>query len=89
MLGAQQVDGRGRGRVAGDHQRLYALVPQMGGEGARAGDHMGLVPLAIGRVAAVGDVDEVVVRQLGAQRSEDAEAAYAAVKNADRPCAHN
>ena len=40
------------------------------------------VALAVGCVAAVGQIDEALVRQLGAQRAQHAEAADAAVEDA-------
>ncbi len=48
---------------------------------------MGIVPFAIGRVAAVGDVDEVFIRQLGPQGLQNTQTANTAVKypNQDRP----
>ena len=44
---------------------------------------MCIVPLAIRRMAAVGDVDEVLVGQFGAQRFQNAQATNAGVKDAD------
>ncbi len=44
---------------------------------------MRIVPLAIRGVAAVGDVDEMFARQLGAQRLQNAPAANAGVEDAD------
>ena len=46
---------------------------------------MGFVPLAIGRMAAVGEIDEMFVRQFGAQCAQDAQAPDAAVEDADGP----
>ncbi len=67
----QQLDGGGGGGVAGDDQGLHfvmaILVNQGAGEGAGAGYDEVVALFTIGRVAAVGDVDEGLVRQLGAQ----------------------
>ena len=45
---------------------------------------MRIIPLAIRRVAAVGDVDKVLMRQFGKQRFQYAQAAYAGVEDAYR-----
>jgi hypothetical protein len=82
---AQQVDGSRRGRVAGHHQRLDAVLgDQLPGHLARALDHIGIAALAIGRKGRIGEIHEAFVRQLGAQRGEHAEPADAAVENAYR-----
>ena len=54
----------------------------MGNNGTGAGDDMGIIALAIGRVGAVGDVDKALMWQLGPQCLENAQPAYAAVEDA-------
>ena len=56
----------------------------MVGDGDRAGRDERVVALAIGRVGAVGDVDEVLGQQCGAQGVQHRQAADAAVEDADR-----
>ena len=63
---------------------MPCCVEQVARDRARALDDEGVAALAVGRVAGVGEVDEVLVRQFGAQRVEDAQAADAAVEHADR-----
>ena len=60
------------------------VFAQMLHDAAAAHLHEGVAArVAIGRVAAVGEVDEALVRQLMAQGLQHAEAADAAVENAD------
>ena len=77
--------GAGRaGGVAGDHQQLGAVrIAQVQRDGQRALGDEGIAALAIGRVRAVGDVDDVFARQGGAQRLQHRQAADAAVEHAD------
>ncbi len=84
MPGTHLMDGgRGRG-VAGHHQGLDAVrLLQVRGDGMGACRHVGIAALAVGCVPAVGQVDEALVRQLGPQRAQHAQAADAAVEHAD------
>ena len=58
------VDGGGRGRIACDHQCLYVVVlEQVVGDGVGARCHKGVAPLAVGRIAAVGQIHKTFVGQ--------------------------
>lgn len=80
----QIVDGEGGGGVAGDHQRLNAVLgAQLFCDPLRACDHELNSSLAIRRVGVVGQVDKVHLGQLGSQRAQHAEPTHAAVENAN------
>jgi hypothetical protein len=84
VAAAYFVDGGGGGRVASHDQGLdVVLRAQVGSDRMRALGDEARVALAVGRVAAVGEIDEALVRQLGAQRAQHAEAADAAVEDAN------
>lgn len=71
VLLAQHVNGGGGGGVAGHDQRLDAVLSaQVAGDGARTLDHVGVVTLAIGGVAAVRQVNKIFMGQLGAQGAQ-------------------
>ena len=76
---------RSGGRVAGNHQRLDAVLRlQMLGNRVGACLYKGIATLTVGRVAAVCKVDEMFMGQLAAQCLQHAQAANTAVKNANR-----
>jgi hypothetical protein len=86
MLAAQVFDGRGGGGIASHHQGLNAAPAQVLGDAAGAGEHMVGLALAVRPVAAVGQVDEVLLGQFTPQGLQDAQAADAAVVDADHRC---
>ena len=72
---AYLVDGGGGGGVAGHHQRLDVVpLEQVTGDGVGARLDKAHHPFTVGRIAAVGQVHEPFMRQLGAQRLQHAQA---------------
>jgi len=59
------------------------LLHEVAGDGMGAPRHERIASLAVGRVAGVGQIDEALGGQLGAQRLQHAQAANAAVEHAD------
>ena len=65
---AQVFDGRSSCGIAGHHQNFDAVLPdQIVRDGVGPRDHMAVVALSIGCVAAVGHVNETLQRQFGNQ----------------------
>jgi hypothetical protein len=56
---------------------------QFRGDGPGAGKHLRRVALAIGRMAAIGKIDEVLLGQFGAQGAQDAQPTNPAVEDTD------
>jgi hypothetical protein len=87
------MNGRRRGRVAGYHQRLDGVaLDQKVGNGMRTLQHMGVIALAIGRVAIVGQVHQRLQRHFRLQGAQHAQAPDATVKDANRSvadCGHS
>jgi hypothetical protein len=79
---AQGVDGSGSGGVAGHHQSLDGMLcNQVVGNGMRALQHVGIVTLAIGRMAVVGHIHKALPRHFCLQRAQHTQAAHTAVKD--------
>jgi hypothetical protein len=78
------MNGRCGGCVAGHDQRLDAVAGnQVISNDMRAPQHMGIITLAIGRVAVIGHIDKVLVGKFSLQRQQHAQAAHTAVKDTD------
>ena len=82
---AQQFHGRSGGSIAGNHENLdVVLLQQVFRNGQAALLHKRIAAcIAIGCIAAVGQIDKLLVRQLVAQCLQHAEAAHTAIKNTD------
>ena len=81
MGGAQRRRRHGRRGVAGNHDRLGALRDEALGDVAREVEYLGLGLLAIGGVRGVAEEEEVLVRELGDERAQHADAADAGVED--------
>ena len=81
VLRAQRLRGYGGGGVAGDDQRLCALVHKRSGNAPRELQDLlgGLV--TIGRMGRVAKEDKALVRQLGDKAPQHREAAHSRVEH--------
>ena len=78
------MDGCRGCRVAG-YDECFDPVLTLQPAADRAGpmDQVIVIPLTLGRMATVGDIDKPLERQLGPERPQDAQATQAAVKHPD------
>ncbi|SPC13398.1 hypothetical protein CT19431_60062 [Cupriavidus taiwanensis] len=79
----QQRHGMAGGGIAGDHQRLAALADHPLAGLQRAGFDEVLRFFAVGRVLRVGQVQQRLVRQQGADLAQHRQAAEAGIEDAD------
>ena len=84
MVLAQQFDSGGCGGIAGhNHGFDLVMLAQVACDGVRARNDVVVIALAIGRMAAVRDIDEALVWHLGTQRAQHAQAPQAAIEYPD------
>ena len=79
--GAQRGGGDGGCRVAGDDDGLGAVGQQVLDDAARELEHLLLGLLAVRGVGGVAEEAEVLVRKLGDERAQHADAAHARVED--------
>ena len=84
-----RLDGGHGGGVAGHHQRLDAAPEQKFRHGQGALDHELLGLVAIRRVAGIGEVQQMLVRQLRADVAQHRQPAHAGIEHADRRFSRN
>jgi hypothetical protein len=86
---AQQLDGGDGGGIAGHHQRLGPLRDKEAGNRQRALGNDLFRLVAVGRERGIGEIQQMLMRQLGADVAQHRQAAHTRVEHPDRGvCRH-